>query len=327
MAKKKLLAKQPSEVRQCSNIKSRKHPDSRCTLSASEGDFCSRHTKNPIRFQEAFIHDSTNSVKKGKAVLILQRAWKLYRPLLRFNRQGPAVNCPNLAENNSDVYTLESTENIPMIYRWSYADSRKHIWIFDIRSLSMSHVEDEREGIINPYTRDKLSVQAENSFHQRCTFLRARKYCLVHSSDGELTPDQLWHQKILDVVLKYDMLGYHTCLSWFEDLSMSQLIIFYTELYSLWMIRLHLSANIKNQIIPGWNNPENLLFKIHTSDIINRKEKKWWQKILLELLDRFISSGQQKEQRILGALYGMTAFAIVSPHVRRHYSWLVDMGD
>jgi hypothetical protein len=46
---------------------------------------------------------------------------------------------------------------------------------------------------------------------------------------------------------------------------------------------------------------------------------------MLELLDRLVSAGQVKEQKILGALYAMTAFAIVSPTVRGAYPWLVEM--
>ena len=53
MAKKKTLKPSNSEtIRVCANIRSRKHPDVQCIYTASHGDFCTRHYKNPTRFQE-----------------------------------------------------------------------------------------------------------------------------------------------------------------------------------------------------------------------------------------------------------------------------------
>jgi hypothetical protein len=80
-------------------------------------------------------------------------------------------------------------------------------------------------------------------------------------------------------------------------------------------------------VVPNWNSAENLLFKWSPNELRYKHEKKWWQKTILDLLDRFVSSAQLKEHKILGALYGMTAFAIVSPRVRQHYPWLVEMQD
>jgi hypothetical protein len=78
-------------------------------------------------------------------------------------------------------------------------------------------------------------------------------------------------------------------------------------------------------VVPNWNSAENLLFKWNPSELRYKHDKKWWQKHILELLNRLVSSAELKEHKTLGALYGMTAFAIVSPRVRLHYPWLVEM--
>lgn len=312
-------------IRQCANIRSRKHPDARCTFTATEGDYCVRHSKNPLRFQENTIIISSNLILKENAAKKIQRWWKLYSGFWRYKQQGPAVNIPADAENQVDIYTLDPTSSISLLYRWSYADSRRHIWLFDIRSLYMTYAQDSQEVLTNPYTREPIIDSANTNFQERCKWLRDHKYCLVHTSDIELTPEQLWHQKILDVTMKYDVLGYHTCLNWFEELSVSQLYDFYKELWELWFFRLQLSDPIKNLVVPRWKTKDNSLFKWSPSDLITRVEKRWWQKTMLELLDRLVSSAQTKEHKILGALYGMTAFAIVSWRVRQHYPWLVEM--
>jgi hypothetical protein len=312
-------------VRQCSNIRSKKHPDARCTLTASQGDFCARHSKNPTRYQEKYTLTESITYAQLKSITKIQKWWKLYSGLLRFHRQGPAANDPTITENQTDVYTLESTSLIPQLYRWSYADAKKHIWIFDVRSISMMRTEDTREKLSNPYTRDIIDAPPLKKFHDHCTWLRKRKYCLVHTADTtEMTPDQLWHQKILDVTMKYDVLGYHTCLNWFEELPVQKLALFYTELWELWYYRLQLNNTVKNQVVPNWN-ADPPLFKWRPHELRNRGDKKWWQKTVLELLDRFVSSAQLKEHKTLGALYGITGFAIVSPIVREHYPWLVEM--
>lgn len=326
MARKKtIVVAVATSIRHCANIKSKKHPDVQCQLAATQGEFCARHAKNPVRFKETVLLRESRQDLQQTAAVNLQRWWRTTVRLRRWRRQGPAANDPTLADNQEDLYTLDPVSTIPTIYRWSYMDPHKHIWIFDVRSLSMLRAEDGHKNLLNPYTREPIPEKAEASFQERCRTLRAKKYCLVHSSDAEMTAEQLWHQKVLDVVQKYDMLGYHTCISWFEELQPAALCLFYTELWELWNYRLQLSTHIKNQVAPGWNKAETLLFKWLPSEVRNRRDKKWWQKVMLEMLDRLVSAGQVKEQKILGALYAMTAFAIVSPTVRAAYPWLVEM--
>jgi hypothetical protein len=212
-----------------------------------------------------------------------------------------------------------------MLYRWSYVDSRRHIWIFDIRSLSMTRAQDSHEELLNPYTREAIPEYAVNQFQNRCKWLRDHKYCIVHTVTNEMSPEQLRHQQILDVTIKYDVLGYHTCLNWFEELTPSQLWLFYSELWELWFFRLQLNSQVKSQVVPNWNRPDTLLFKWIPDELRVRHDKQWWQKTILEILDRLVSSAELKEHKILGALYGMTAFAIVSSRIRQYYPWLVEM--
>jgi len=311
-------------VRLCANIRSRKLPDVRCPCHATHGEFCTRHYKNPTRFQEKSSLVTVPTHIQIVAATKLQRWWKYSVGYRRFFKQGPATNEPSVSENQTDIYSLDPIGSIPLLYRWSYADSKRHIWLFDIRSLSMTRIQTVHEALLNPYTREQVPEQSERHFQERCTWLRTKKYCLVHSTDTELTPDQLWHQRILDVTMKYDMLGYHTCLHWFEELNLRQLAGFYIELWELWYYRLQLNPAVKNQVVPNWNRPDSLLFKWNPMEVLNRNEKKWWQRVVLELLDKLVSSATLKEHKILGALYGMTAFAIVSHQVRQYYPWLVE---
>lgn len=320
--------KQPSiPVRQCANIRSKKHPDVRCPLAANQGDFCARHTKNPTRFQEEKVVKVPGNKRNHLAAKKIQNAWRLWAPLLRFKRQGPVANAPDLAENSAEVFSMEPVSAIPLLYRWSYADSQHHCWIFDLRSLSMMRAKDNSKlSLENPYTRHDISGTALTNFQKRCAQLRAHKYVLMHSTEVELSEEQVWHQKLLDTCMKYDALGYTIVLNWFDTLNIQQMYLFYFELWELWMYRLQLPAVLKHAVVPGWTNPDTMLFKWIPQELRTRRDRKWWQNLLLEMLNRFVSA-PLKDHKSLGALYAMTAFAIVSPTVREHYPYLVEMPD
>jgi hypothetical protein len=319
---KRVVASIP--VRQCANIKSKKHPDVRCPLAAGQGEFCSRHAKNPTRFQEESVVKISGNKRNHLAAKKIQTWWKSNKLLLRFKRQGPAATFPELADNQSDLYTMETTSTIPLLYRWSYGDAQKHIWIFDVRSLSMLKSSESKAVLENPYTRSEISGTPLKSFLSRCQQLRAHKYCLVHNDTVELSEEQLWHQQVLDMAMKYDALGYSMSLSWFDALSIQQLYLFYYELWELWMYRLQLSSVVRHAVVPGWASNDTPLFRWLPNELRGRREPKWWRKMILDLLNRLVSA-TQKDHRTLGALYAMTAFAIVSPTVRQHYTWLVEM--
>lgn len=321
--KQKKASKSSIPIRQCANVKSKKHPDVRCKYSASEGDFCSRHSKNPHRFQEdnTLIHGNSN--KQKKAASKIQKLWRKQIGLLRFRRQGPITLIPEFSENKSDICTLDLVTSIPLMYRWSYADANKHGWLFDIRSLSMMRSNDTNNTISNPYTRENIPLKAIASFLERCQQLRNQKYCLIHINEIDLTPEQLWYQTVLDVSMKYDAIGYHISLNWLNNLAANECYVLYCELYDLWCYRLQLPKALKNNVVPDWNNQVNPLFKWVPSEVYNKRDKLWWQKNILSLLDRLVSA-KEKEHRSLGALYGMTAFALASQPVREAYPWLVE---
>jgi len=116
MKKKKSLSA-PLTVRQCANIKSKKHPDAQCPFTASDGDFCFRHTKNPHRFQENIPLERKLSNKENKSIQTIQRFWKKYICFLRRKRQGPSCQYPELSDNTTDIVTLDSVQFIPLLYR------------------------------------------------------------------------------------------------------------------------------------------------------------------------------------------------------------------
>jgi len=310
------------ELRKCANIKSKKHKDQPCPYTATHGDFCSRHHKNPNRFiTKMVLPDKMLTRSAHQAVILLQKFWRVWSIKRRFQRQGPAANCYSLASNQTEVYSLDSLETIPKSFFFSFGDESKNIWAFDIRSLS--HLVTEGNEIVNPYTRGLISSAVLQRIHRRILWLRERKFPILYATGENLTPDQLWNQKVLDVFFKMEALGYRASCRWFDEMNLSDHISFYRRLYRLWMYQLGLTSPEREAIVPGYNSGMTKLFR-HTPDRIeaNTHDLRWWRRANLNLILEFISRAHQKSQQGLGALYVLMALVQVVPEASEAYPWI-----
>lgn len=314
------------EVRKCANIKSRKHKNVQCTSSALNGDFCSRHTKNPIRF----IHPFQSSIKERvitrtetKAVRRLQTFWRRWSSINRYKRQGPSANIKEISQNTTEVYSLEPITTIPSFFFFSFADSKKCIWSFDIRSLS--HLVTQETDIQNPYTRDPIPSTVLNKVHERIIWLRARKYSILYTNDEVLTQQQIWNQKVLDVFFKMEHLGYRASCRWFDGLTIEDHEDFYTNLYLIWYVKLGLTKQEKEAVIPGYQVGTTRLFKNIPDKIVGKPhDLKWWRRTNLNLILVFLTRATQKSQQSLGALYVLMSLVQVVPQAADAYPWILE---
>jgi hypothetical protein len=310
-----------STLRKCQNIKSRRHKNAQCQSAATHGDFCSRHSKNPLRFQSQKPSIFLNRIltrSEHQAVLMIQKFWIKRAALQRWSRQGPAANCPETSQNTTEVYTLDSLEAIPRMFFFSYADQSKLIWSFDIRSLS--HLITEAAEPQNPYTRQPILPSTVERIHKRLQWLRKRHYPILHETGENLTQDQIWNQKVLDVFFKMDALGYRASCRWFEEMDKESHQLFYARLYRLWTYQLGLTAAEKVAILGTTKifkqTPERALTSNH--------DLRWWRRNNLNLILEFISQGTSKSQQGLGALYVLMGIVQVVPEAAESYPWVLE---
>jgi len=317
-----------AEFRQCQNIKSRKNPDVRCPFSASHGDYCTRHSKNPRPFYSC----SSAAADKGSprvytrsehtAAAKIQRFWRLAAPLKNFFYKGPAANNLALSTNDTELYSLEPIGRIPVPYIFSVADSRKHIWTFDIRTLI--HGMGAGAPVKNPYIRETLGDAAMQRLHARITWLRKRKYHILHVNTDTLTEEQVWNQKILDAFLKIEALGYYANCDWFHGLSRYELMLFYKQIFILWEWKLGLMPSEKESIVPGHiaYGPQRL-FRFSPGEHLD-KDKGWWQRTILALIESFVTRSSDTEQQKLGALYVLMGLVQVSRDAAYALPWILE---
>lgn len=312
------------EFRKCLNRKSRTNPDVQCPLSATQGDYCSRHFKNPRPFTKKtetldttrmYTRSEHNSIKK------IQRFWKCFAPYRRFFLQGPAVNAPDIAINSTELYSLEPIHTISPTYFISFSDNFKAIWVFDIRTL----VQTMATGFPsqNPYNRVELTPRAKDKIHRRIEWLRSRKYNILHVSTDILTPVQAWNQAVLDIFLKIESLGFYVSCEWYHNMNITDHMNFYKKLYELWNWRLNLSRAEKEVIVPGHMSGISRIFRFDPSDKIE-KGTTWWEKSNLNLISSFITRAHDKENRKLGAMYILMALVQVSSSAAISLPWILE---
>ena len=291
----------------CMNIKSKHYKNSQCNNKPTHGEYCKKHSKNPIRFS-SILNISARIIQKG---------WRKYIHSQKFSRQGPACHCRTLANNSTELYSLESLENIPNKYFFSFSDSQKNIWAFDIRTLS--YLLSKSKSVQNPYTRESLTPESLARAKLRLNWLKQKKYDIMYNDNSQLSSDQIWNQNVLDVFTKMDEAGYLVNPDWFHEMDKEDHIVFYRRIYDIWNYRIGLSDKEKNHIVPGFNR--NKLFKHIPTEILD-KEEKYLKKMNLVLIQKLIDSASDKSQKSLGVMYVLMALCYVSDSVAETFPWI-----
>ena len=312
---------------QCESIKSKKHPDLRCPNAVTEeGVWCSRHIKSQVKWpltpRFTALQTPPPVTKKQKtSATNIQRWWRSKGlPKIR-QLQGPATFIPELAHNEKDIYSYDPVKTIPRLYRFSYVDEKKHCWLFDLRFL-LQLLQYGNE-LKNPFTQELVSSKVTERLDCFASKLRKRSIPIVYLEADELTPEQIWNQKVLDVFLKLNALGYGANLLWFESMTLRMHEVFYSRLYHLWL-NMDLSDEAKERIVPGHSSGRSPLFRWNPMAICGRGlEIKWWRKQNLMLMKAFLSRAEEKENQSTGALYILTALANTHSGCAQAFGWLV----
>ena len=300
----------------CLSIKSKKHPDQQCSSKATHGDFCSRHSKSKTVFTKPRIIVTR---KQRAAIEKIYRFWVSYgRRKIRYIH-GPSTFISEISQNDTDITSLEPISTIPLIYRFSYSDLSRHIWTFDLRFLvQMMHYGNEMK---NPYTQDHLQQSVIQRLQTLTQNLIRHKIPVTYIDDLVLTPEQAWNQKVLDVFLKLNSLGYAVNLIWFEDMTVTQHHSFYTTLHTMWSTGL--AAQEKENLVAGYNSGRSPLFRWTPEVIVNKVNSlKWWRKNNLGLMNAFLTRAKDRTLQNCSALYILTALVEAVPAARESFPWL-----
>ena len=285
----------------------------RGTYPVKKGDFCSRHYKNPHRYE---VTISTRSVYT--AATKLQRWWKLWRGLVFSRRYSPAFFCRELCHNDSELATFEPLDTIPKVYFFALKQKGR-FWGFDLRTLLVNY--EETHILVNPYSTEVFDQAGLEQFRKRLESLRHWKLPLAIEHTVQLNPKQSWNLRVLDICLRLDMLGYRISTQWFSDMDITQHRKLYAALYSMWAETLGLSEEQKEAIVPQYNEVQKL-FRLSIANTF-KSELDSIRRTNLNVIQRLISSAGQQSDKTLGAMYVVMGLATVSERCRIAYPWLL----
>ena len=203
-------------ARKCWNIKSRKHPDVPCTRSTyQDAEYCSLHYKNPRPFSKPCDTDLLRPKQKARLRRFFSLC-KIVQGLVQTRRQGYGITDPTLANNPTELISMESTDTIPIYFRFSILEDNR-LWLFDIRSLAAERrrAADSKAGFKNPYTSIQFDRSVSDRLEDCLAWLETRSY--PSQTDLTVTHDS-YEQKMVELCYLIDSYGYLTNIHWFTHM-------------------------------------------------------------------------------------------------------------
>lgn len=313
---------------QCGNIQSQRKPKLRCKNPATHGQFCGIHYKKPrpwVPYSPKMEKKKAELAKHADKVIRIIRWWRSVRGLYLYSTRGPAYYDRTCPVNDTDFFSTDKIADISGAYFFSYKGDDNHVYAFDIRSIH-SLLENARVAnhtAENPYNRAVIVDAVKNKVNTVVKLLKANGCTTTWAPLTPSTPEQQFRMKVVDVFHIIDELNYYSSPDWFLNMDVRANRRFYTELHDIWVHRAGLSLLQKNLIVPGF---QQRLFR-HAPWSLREAPLESIQKINLSTIRTFINSAEDRNDRILGAMYVVTGLTLVCPGARQAYPWLFESVD
>lgn len=236
---------------------------------------------------------------------------------------GPAGIKRKLCINTDDFVTMEPLEKINYHQFISYKDEDGFIYGFDIISLHNLFLKSKDiESIKNPYNRNLIPESVIKTIKSIIKISRILKIHInLHYEDDaqNVSLEKLLELRALSLFQNIDALGNYSNSQWFLSLNRNQLIKFLRELADIWNYRAQITPETKRNICPPSGDPfRNVnMHYIHTEqNMINVK------KVVLEVLEKMVNSGVDRDSKTLGACYVLGSLTLVNQEAATSIPWL-----
>lgn len=253
----------------------------------------------------------------------IQKCFKRFLQRTHEYKHGPAFKDRSLCTNSIDFLTMDELTNISDEQFFSFKDEDGFIYGFDI--LSFHNLIFKTKGQVkNPFNTKPLSPDVINIFK---SLIRSSKLLKINVTTElvdvtqEVSDKKSVELRSLALFQLIDSLGNYTNPQWFMELNRLQLIKFINELYDIWCYRATLSPEIKQAICypsgnPFLRLPRHLLHSMeHIDDV---------RKLILDVIEKIVNTGVDKDSKCLGAYYVLGALTLVSQEAATAMPWLYD---
>ena len=238
---------------------------------------------------------------------------------------GPGFSYREKSCNETELYSFDPVKDIPKLFYFSYIDARMNLWSFDIRTLGQILSMGELKQ--NPYTREMLTPYFISRVIRRLTWLRTRKYSVLYPTGVDLTAEQIWRQRVLDLCMKIESFGYYVSCDWYTEMSVDDHKKFYARLYDLWTAGLGLTNEQRESIVPGYKSTDRPLFRYSPEALVSQRArtKSWWDKHNLAVIEALLTRSPIRESNKLGAMYCVIGFVAVNEKAADVFPWFAEV--
>jgi hypothetical protein len=249
--------------------------------------------------------------------------------------------------NDTDFYTLEPIDEIPFLYYMQYTGSNVK---YGFNILSLCSLAVKNKSFENPYTRENMrhtianemgkiirltnvlfpgnelmeqikslyeGKDSSNVLHgllaQTHATVRQRNYNPIFTRLESLPMEQ----RITELFMAIDSLGNYTKKEWLTRMTVVQIRYAIVKVYNVWQrIPLELRTRIcllmspfNRQIMPNLNG-----------DLTQQEALEY----IVKMAEILVYSAQQREDRVMGAMYFLIGLTMASPDARESLPWLYE---
>jgi len=251
---------------------------------------------------------------------------KIFRGLIarKYKKlHGPASLNRKICTNKDDFITMEPVEEINFHQFLSYKDDDGFIYGFDIISLHNLFLKSKDiESVQNPYNRNIIPERVIKTIKSIIRLSRILKIHInLHYEDDSqsLSIEKSVELRALTVFQTIDSLGNYSNPQWFLSLDRMHLIKFIRELMDIWNYRSQISNEVKRNICPPHGDPFRNLNTTYIHTEINIHNVK---KVILEVMEKLVNSGIDKDNKSLGAIYVLGSLTLVNSEAATSIPWL-----
>lgn len=243
--------------------------------------------------------------------------------LRKYNKlHGPGFKNKSVCTNATDFFTMDPLSELLNIQFYSFEDADGFIYGFDL--LSFYNLIYKCDGQIkNPYNRLLISSENIEKFKSLLRLSRILKIPIcteIKDIHEEISIKKSIELRALSLFQNIDALGNYSNAQWFLNLTKPQLIKMIRELIDIWSYRALLTIETKRAICPPLGNPFLRLIHFHQLQLIENIDEV--RKFTLEILERFVNLGINRDSQCLGAFYVLGTLTLVSPDAAISLPWL-----
>jgi hypothetical protein len=254
-------------------------------------------------------------------IIKIQKIFRGYLVAKYKTLHGPAIMERKMCTNSDDFVTMEPLEEINFHQFISYKDFDGFIYGFDINSLHNLFLKSSDE-IKNPYNRNLIQ---ESVFKSIRSLIRIGKILKINinlnfdDNTKDVSNEKAIELRALSLFQNIDALGNYSNSNWFLSLNRNQLIKFIRELIDIWNYRAQLSPETKRNICPPSGDP----FRNLSVHYIITEPNLWnVKKMLLDIMEKMVNCGIDRDSKALGAYYVLGALTLVNTDAATSIPWL-----